>query len=97
MYAKWTAYAHGRVEGSKISRLAQWKQVEKTTDKAPQGLESQPEFPSELLYLWVIFNKVAGRNDLTYVEIDAYMRLMQESLTPWEINILFKLEAVRNG
>ena len=90
-------YANGCAEGSKGSRLAHWKQVEKTTGEAPQSLKTRPTFPVELSDLWTIYNQLIGKGDLTYTEIDAYMRVMQEPLTPWQIKVIFKLEAVRNG
>jgi len=90
-------YANGCAEGSKSSRLAHWKQVKKTTGKAPQSLLNRPEFPVELSEVWTIYNQLVGKDALTYTEIDAYIRVMQVPLTPWEIKVMFKLEAVRNG
>ena len=96
-YAKWILYANGTGKGSTGSRLAHWKQVEKTTGKAPQSLLNRPTFPDELSDLWTTYNQLVGKDELTYTEIDAYIRVMQIPITPWEIKVMFKLEAVRNG
>lgn len=91
-------YANGYDEGSKVSRLASWKQVEKTTGKTPAAILDCPEIPRELINLWGIFNDViVGVDRLTYADLDSYMRVMHVNLSVWQIRLLMKLEAVRNG
>ena len=91
-------YANGKPEGSKVSRLTLWKQVEKQTGVTPESLLERPPFPNELSRLWFTFTKLAGsKESITYSELESYTRLMQEFLTPWQIDVIFRLEAVRNG
>jgi hypothetical protein len=58
-----------------------------------------PEFPDSLQYLWEHFiNLHNGRqsgmslNPLSYEAIKAYLELMQDTLSVWEINALKRLD-----
>lgn len=79
-----------------MSRVAQWRQVERSTGHAPAGLRDAPECPPELAYIWTTSNKLAAAgNRLTYSEVQAYMHITRDYLAPWEIDALMRIDAVR--
>jgi hypothetical protein len=59
-----------------------------------------PPFPMPLVYLWSTFARLNGRrggngfglNPIGWAEIDAYQRLTQSRLAPWEIQIVEELD-----
>jgi hypothetical protein len=60
-----------------------------------------PPFPSELAYLWKIFGRLSNRRSMGFAaspigwaDIDAFCRLSQTKLQPWEIEIIEDLDAL---
>jgi hypothetical protein len=76
-------------------------QVEEQTGRTPLPLIG-PEFPDEVLHVWSAFlllnqSRSQGFNGplpITYQEIDAWLRLTNNRLFPWEIEVVKKLDAV---
>lgn len=59
-----------------------------------------PPLPPEMRYLWAAFQSISrtrggngfGPNPITFVEIDAWARLMRLRLDPWEVDTLRMLD-----
>jgi hypothetical protein len=59
-----------------------------------------PPFPAELAYLWKIFCRLSNRRSsngfgpapIGWSDIDAFCRLSQTKLQPWEIEIIEDLD-----
>lgn len=59
-----------------------------------------PPFPMAMLYLWSVFARLHARrgsngfglNPIGWAEIDAYQRLAQSRLAPWEVRIIEDLD-----
>lgn len=53
-----------------------------------------------LLHIWHVYNRLSNRrgsngfsvNPISWVDIEAYVRLSQASLAPWEISIIEELD-----
>lgn len=89
-------HAYGRDEGSKVSRLAQWEQVKKTTGIEPQKLKERPKLREECLYLWSLYIEIQkGSDSVGYLEIDAYKRLIGADLTPWQVSLMIEIDLIR--
>lgn len=89
-------YAYGYDKGSKVSRIAQWRQVEKTIGSAPQLLMDAPVLDEELQYLWNEYCEIVkGCDRITWESLDSYQRLTGINLTPWESSIMIELDRMR--
>jgi hypothetical protein len=60
-----------------------------------------PEFPYALEYLWHHFSNLTnsrqtgmGMNPITYVEIDAYCRLMKVRLSAFDVSAIKRLDVI---
>jgi hypothetical protein len=61
-----------------------------------------PPFPKELAYIWKIFVRLSTRRGsngfgglpIGWSDIDAFCRLSQTKLHPWEIEIIEDLDAL---
>ena len=86
----------GYDSGSKVSRLATFKQVEKSLGRPPKELRDAPTLRPELGYLWAAFvDMAAGCERISYVEIKAYCELV-DSLEGWEVKAIKLMEAERH-
>jgi hypothetical protein len=76
-------------------------QVERQSGRTPLALQG-PEFPELLEYVWTAFlllNNTRGQGfsgplPISYQEIDAWQRMTQNTLLPWEIEAVKRLDAV---
>ena len=77
--------------------------VYRATGKMPATLAEIPPMPDELAYLWHWFldldaargSNGFGISPLSYVEIKAWSDLTRNTLAPWEIEAIKRLDAVR--
>jgi hypothetical protein len=61
-----------------------------------------PPFPPELAYLWKIFGRLSSRRGsngfgplpIGWSDLDAFSRMSQTKLQPWEIEIIEDLDAL---
>ena len=91
-------HANGFDEGQKATRLANWKQVEKTTGVKPKAYQDRPDFPCELQYTWDGYmDAIAGVERLTLRDIEAYSMVMGRGVSVWEARLFMRLEAARHG
>ena len=51
--------------------------------------------PSECLYLWTLFCELATGEDLSFAEIESWMRLTGHRLAGWEVEVLRGLDRRR--
>lgn len=96
---KWKAYAHGCDEGSKVSRIAQWQQVEKSSGITPDSLLDKPDLNNDLVYLWNMFVEIRrGCEKIGFIDIDAYSRVTGVEFSSWECSLMIEIdEAWRNN
>jgi hypothetical protein len=92
-FGRWCFYAYSHPEGSKISRIETWRQVEKTTGTAPAELRDAPIIDMEHLDAWHAYNEL---KDFSYPELESYMRLTGNPLHKWEIEAIMELAKYRN-
>ena len=93
------AHAHGFDEGSKVSRIKQWEQVERSSGVAPASLLDKPNLDEDLAYLWHMFIEIRrGCEKIGFIEIDAYSRVTGVELSSWECSLMIEVdEAWRNN
>ena len=76
-------------------------QVERQSGRTPLALQG-PEFPELLEHVWTAFlllNNTRGQGfsgplPISYQEIDAWQRMTQNMLLPWEIEAVKRLDAI---
>lgn len=76
------------------------EQVERQIGYPPEELLNPTEFPSLLLYIWSAFIDLnsartagfSGPNPLTYTEIKAWKELTDTPLSPWDIQVIKRLD-----
>lgn len=89
-------YAYGYDKESKVTRLAQWEQVYKTTGIKPEKLEEKPELPDKLQYLWSEYGEICrGCEMIGYREIDSYNQVSGNGLSPWEASLIIEIDMIR--
>lgn len=89
-------YAHGYDEGSKITRIAQWEHVEKTSGHKPEKLLNKPILQDDLVYLWEIYLEInSGCDNIGYIELDAYQRVTGTLLDNWEAGLMLQIDFIR--
>lgn len=55
-----------------------------------------PPLPMELEYLWEVYIDIRkGCAQLTYIDIDAYMRVSSKDLSPWEADLMLEIDLIR--
>jgi hypothetical protein len=77
------------------------QEVERQSGRAPMALQG-PDFPELLEYVWTAFlllNSTRGQGfsgplPISYQEIDAWQRITNNTLLPWEIEAIKRLDAV---
>jgi len=89
-------YAYGVDENSKVTRIAQWRQVEKSAGIVPDGLKNKPRLPRALSYIWETYASISkGCEQVTYQGIKAYCDLTGENITPWEVTMIIEIDLLR--
>jgi hypothetical protein len=81
------------------------EQVYKQTGVMPKGLEPEEDFPLLLEHIWSAFISLSGGrsmgfsgpNPLSYEQIKAWKELTCNILTPWEVELVKRLDAVYIG
>ena len=98
-FSKWVAYANGYDKNSKVSRLKQWQQVEKTTGIKPEAYSDKPELDEKLHYLWSTYLEIKrGVERISYTELNNYTIVTGTLLSSWECLTILKIdEAWRNN
>lgn len=95
-FARYSVWLSGYDSGSKVSRLATFKQVEKSLGRPPKELRDAPTLRPELGPVWGAFvDMAAGCDRISYTEIKSYCELV-EPLEGWEIKAIKKMEAERH-
>jgi hypothetical protein len=71
--------------------------IERRSGKKPQGLLDKPDLPENGAYLWEMFCEIRGgvSGDITYQDIDAYVRLMSDNIAPWEVDAIIRIDLER--
>jgi hypothetical protein len=83
----------GYDEGSKVTRLAHLKQVEKTRGRKPKQLEDMPKLPEDGAHIWAIFSEVKTMGvDLTYAELSAYQEITGTPINAFESSVLRNID-----
>lgn len=83
-----------------ISQREHLEQVEKQTGRKPKDLENPNEFPTVLSHVWSFFIQLhnsrtsgfSGPNLITYQEIESWKNLTGNSVTPYEIDCIKRLD-----
>lgn len=78
------------------------QQVYEATGVKPAALENAPECPETLEYIWQFFKELeTGRssggmsvNPISYPDIDAWSRLKNIVLTPFEVDVIKMIDSV---
>lgn len=84
------------MEGSKSTRLEQWKAMERQTGRKPAPLKNMPVLDEYLADIFTIYSKIAsGVEYIRLVDINAYMDLYDDSLEHWQIEAILLLDKAR--
>ena len=81
------------------------EQVYKQTGIVPKDLEQEVDFPLHLEHIWSAFISISGGrsmgfsgpNPISYEQIKAWKELTYNTLTPWEVELVKRLDAVYLG
>jgi len=97
-FAESQYWLYGHEEGSKISRIDNLQQVEKSLGRKPQELQNLPELRLEMSYIWAAFLDLndSDSGKISYLELKEYAEIHGE-LSPFEINAIRRLSAVNKG
>ena len=88
--------AHTCQKGFKKTRLATQLEIQKRTGNKNSFIDSRPDCPSEMLYLWDLYNKVLkGCERIGYVELQAFNQVSKFDLNQQEIDILIEVDILR--
>jgi len=98
-FGEWN-FKLSKTDQNGVSEREHLEQVERQTGKTPSPLIG-PEFPMELSYLWSAYlhlhnARSAGFNGpspISYLEIKAWMEVTENTLKPWEVEALKRLDA----
>jgi hypothetical protein len=95
VYGRWQFWAAGYDKGSKVSRIANLRQVAKSLGRNPKELDNEPELRQELSYLWELFVslKNASSGAISYNEINSYMSIYGK-LSTFEVDVIRKLDTL---
>ena len=80
------------------SRLTTFETLTKIQEKTGRIMDDliAPELPEELEYIWLQFLEIRkGAIAIGYAELDAYSRVTGYELTPWESELILKIDALR--
>lgn len=99
-YAEWV-FELSTTDQSGITKRAHLEQVYKSTKKMPDDLKPR-EIPQPLLYIWQTFVSISacrqsgfsGPLAISYTEIKSWSELTGNDLTPLDVDILRKLDAL---
>ena len=72
-----------------------WSEVQERSGTVIDDL-IPPELPVELEYLWLQYVEIRkGCVTVSYQDIDAYSRVSGYELTPWESDLMLKIDMKR--
>lgn len=82
-----------------VTRKAHFEQVQKSTGRPVPELDG-PEFPEEGRHWWSMFMELSrarssngfGPNPISYIEIDAWRRLTDVDLSPFDVKMIRMLD-----
>jgi hypothetical protein len=80
-------------EGSTVSRLDTFRQVQKSTGRTPKELDG-PKLSSLHDNAWQAYTDLT---EYTYSELDSYSRLTGNELEPWEVEAVMALAKYRGA
>lgn len=85
----------GRERGSRLTRFEMWSRIQERTGKTINDLIA-PELPEEIEYLWLQYLEIRkGAVAVGYIELDAYSRVTGCNLTPFESELMLKIDIAR--
>lgn len=67
-------------------------QVFKTLGRKPAQLENLPVPPEGMQYLWDYYKEVFTGEPITYLEMEAWVKLTRRHLEPWEVKAIKALD-----
>lgn len=76
--------------------------VEKMTGEIPAMLKDRPVLPAECRPTWAAFcalsnrrqSGINGPSPINWLEIDAYQRVTGDTLRPWQVDAITRLDSV---
>jgi len=85
-----------------ITQREHLEQVRKMTGHAPEELENPYEFPKLLSHVWSFFLQLSqartqgfsGPNPISYPDIQSWKELTGNTINPYEVGILKRLDAI---
>lgn len=91
-----------KTDDNGVTEREHLEQVRKQIGHAPEGLENPTKFPNLILHIWSVFCVLnsartagfSGPNPITYTEIQAWKELTETPLTPWELQVIKRLDQV---
>lgn len=96
-HANWYFHAYGYEKGSEVTRIAQWRQVKKSTGYEPEGLKNKPKVSDDALNLWGLYVDIkSGCNSVTYSELASY-QLMVCDISAFEAELMIKTDNIRKN
>lgn len=91
-------YANGYEKDSKITRLAQWEQVKKSTGIVPEKLLEKPKLDENLTYMWNTYVEIlGGSNHVGFMEIDCFQKVTGVELSPWQSSLMIQIDLLRRS
>ena len=75
-----------------------WERIKSKTGKEFDELRDRPHLSENLVYLWSLYIEIKTYCEkISFVDLDAYQRVTQNELTPWESSMILELEKLRNS
>lgn len=92
-FGQWHFWASGYDEGSKVSRLDNLLQVEKSLGRKPAELEQAPTLADNLQYIWQIFVSIRNQSEgaIRYSDLFAYQQFYG-ALKAFEVDAIIALD-----
>lgn len=88
--------ANSRDKGFKDTRLVVWEKIKKRTGKKIDFLDNRPECPSQLEYLWVMYNAILkGCEKVGFSELVDYQEIRGIKLDYWESELMIDIDLMR--
>ena len=95
-YVDWELYAYSKEAGTKITRMAHWLQVEKSSGIQPKGLKEKPEKPENASYIFDLYSEIKkGAEKVGYREIQAYQDVTGDRLSRFESSVILQIDILR--
>lgn len=88
---------HSLERGSRLTKFETLTEIQRRTGTFFDDL-IPPELPEELHYLWMQFIEIRkGAVAIGYAELDAYQRVTGCTLSPFESEIMLKIDMLRRS